>query len=120
LGYVALREGNHTEAHALLANGLRGFQEIGASEGIQLALRGLAALATVRRQPERAARLFGAAEALRERIRIVLPPVERPEYEQYVADARAQMDDQVFTAAWAEGQALSLDEAVQYALHEEA
>src|SRR5574341_1092978 len=112
LGYVALREGHHVEAHTLLADGLRGFHEIGASDGIQLALRGLAALATVQRQPEQAARLFGAAEALRERIRIVLPPVERPEYGQYVAAARAQTENGAFTAAWAEGQALSLDEAV--------
>jgi tetratricopeptide (TPR) repeat protein len=112
LGYLALREGGPAEAHGLLADGLRGFHEAGASEGVQLALRGLAALSGTQGRPEQAARLFGAAEVLRERIGMVLPPVERPEYEDYVAAIRTQMGGDVFAAAWAEGRAMSLDRAV--------
>ncbi len=116
LGYLALREDSPAEAYTLLADGLRGFHEFGVNEGIQLALRGLAALAGAQRQPERAARLFGAAEALRERIGMVLPPVERSEYEEYVAAVRTAMDEHDFTAAWAEGRVMSLDQAVGFAL----
>jgi tetratricopeptide (TPR) repeat protein len=116
LGYLALREGTPAQAYTLLTDGLRGFHEIGVMEGIQLALRGLAALAGIQRQPQRAARLFGAAEALRERIGIILPPVERPEYEEYVAAVRTGMSEHDFTAVWAEGRATSLDQAVGFAL----
>jgi len=115
-GYLALREGSTAEAYTLLADGLRGFHESGASEGVQLALRGLAALAGVQRRSERAAQLFGAAEALRERLGMVLPPVERPEYEEYVAAVRTAVNDHDFTTAWAEGRGMSLDQAVGLAL----
>jgi len=116
LGYLALRENSPAEAYALLADGLRGFHDLGVSEGIQLALRGLAALAEAQRRAERAARLFGAAEALREGIGTVLPPVERSAYEEYVAAARTEMNEHDFTAAWAEGRVMSPDEAVGFAL----
>jgi predicted ATPase/class 3 adenylate cyclase len=116
LGYLALREGSHAEAYTLLADGLRGFHESGAGEGIQLALRGLAALAGAQRQVDRAARLFGAAEALRDRIGIVLPPIERPEYEADVATVGTGMGKHDFVTAWAEGRGMSLDAAVDFAL----
>jgi hypothetical protein len=47
---------------------------------------------------------------------MVLPPVERSEYDEYVATARTAMDGRSFSAAWAEGRAMSLDQAVGLAL----
>jgi predicted ATPase/class 3 adenylate cyclase len=116
LGYLSLREGRIAEARTLLADGLRGFHEVGASEGVQLALRGFGALAAAQGQARRAVRLFGAAEALRDRIGIVLPPVERPEYEEYLAAARDGMNGHDFTAAWEEARGMSVDQAIEFAL----
>jgi tetratricopeptide (TPR) repeat protein len=68
--------------------------------------------------PERAVRLLGAAAALREAIGEALHTVERAEFEGSLAAARAALGEQKFAAAWAEGQALRLDEAIRVAFEE--
>jgi hypothetical protein len=79
-------------------------------------LESFAIIAIRREQPIRAARLFGAAEALRGRIDIPMTGYEREEYERQVADLRAGMDGKTFEAAWAEGRNLTMEEAIQIAL----
>jgi DNA-binding NarL/FixJ family response regulator len=64
----------------------------------------------------RAARLLGAAAALLGVTGGFLEPVDRADYDTYVAAARARLGDQAFASAWAEGQALAMDEAIAYAL----
>ncbi len=97
------------------------------SVGISVALRdtwalvyglvGLAGVVVRRGDPERAARLFGAAEALGEAasVRASFPPT-RGLYVQDVASVRAQLDTETFATAWAEGRAMTLEEAIAYAL----
>lgn len=75
-------------------------------------LAGLAGIAGAHRQPERAARLFSAAEALRESAGLPLPRVQRTDYDRDVAAARAQLDEAAFAVAWATGRALTLEEAI--------
>ena len=65
---------------------------------------------------ERAARLFGVVAALRETSGEVLSPAERSVQERHVAIARAQMDETAWQAAWAEGRAMPLEQAIAYAL----
>jgi hypothetical protein len=67
----------------------------------------------------RAARLLGAAEATRRALGAPRPPIERAEQEATVLAARAALDEAAFATAWAEGEALSLEEAVAEALAEE-
>jgi predicted ATPase/class 3 adenylate cyclase len=67
-------------------------------------------------EAERAAKLFGAAEALREIINIPMTKIERIEYDQEVADLRAGMDDQSFLSFWADGRALTMEQAIEFAL----
>jgi hypothetical protein len=83
-------------------------------------LEGLAALAAAQAQPERAARLFGTAEGLREAMGAPLPPAERAEHDRSVAAVRTTLGEEAFAAAWAEGRAMSRDQAVAFALTEEA
>jgi hypothetical protein len=80
-------------------------------------LERFATLAVGRRQPQRATRLLGAAAALRERIGAPLPPVDRADYDRDVASAHAQLDEVTFDAAWAAGQALTLEQAIAEALN---
>ncbi|HSH77162.1 MAG TPA: hypothetical protein VLA19_01370 [Herpetosiphonaceae bacterium] len=61
---------------------------------------------------------FGAAEALLEPSGELLPPAERSKHERHVAIARAQMDEAAWQAAWAEGRAMTLEQAVAYALED--
>jgi len=67
-------------------------------------------------QPERAARLLGASEALHDALGLGPTISDQHEINGYVAAVRAQLDEAVFEAAWAEGRAMSLEEAIAYAL----
>jgi predicted ATPase/class 3 adenylate cyclase/DNA-binding CsgD family transcriptional regulator len=63
-----------------------------------------------------AARLFGAAEAIRRRIGTVRYKVWDAGHQRSVAALRDAMGEQDFGSAWAEGAALSTEEAIGYAL----
>ena len=76
----------------------------------------LASVAGSEGQPVRAARLWGAAEALREEIGATLSPVERTFYARYIAAARDALDDTTWETAWAEGRKMTPEEAVEYGL----
>jgi hypothetical protein len=82
------------------------------------ALLGLAMGAVASHQGEKAARLFGAAEALRESrgIRHLQAQGIRLLYDYHVAALRGQLDEATFAREWALGRRLSLDEAVALAL----
>ena len=81
-------------------------------------LSGLAAVAAAQAQPERAARLFGAAEALREAMGSQLLPLDYGGYPHHLGATRAQLGEETFGAAWGTGQAMTLQQAVDYAIAE--
>ena len=68
---------------------------------------------------ERAARLLGAAAALREMFGYPVEPLDRRFYDQSVSATREQLTPGQFGAAWAEGQALSLEQLLADVLGEE-
>ncbi|HSH77819.1 MAG TPA: tetratricopeptide repeat protein, partial [Herpetosiphonaceae bacterium] len=116
LGLVARALGDYARAATLLRESLLVCREIDWTLGCCFGLESLAGVAVDQGQATRAARLFGASEALRERIGIVVDPDDRPEYARDVAAARRQLDETAFAAAWAEGRAMTLEQAVAYAL----
>jgi DNA-binding NarL/FixJ family response regulator len=69
-----------------------------------------------RGQAERAARLYGAAAALRERVDALVAQWERPAHERRLAAVRATLGPAAFDAAWAAGAALPLPAAIAEAL----
>ena len=81
-------------------------------------LNAFAAVAAAQNQMERASKLFSAAEALYLPLRFEMSARERAEHDQAIASARAELGEAAFAKAWAEGQAMTLDEAVAYALRE--
>jgi DNA-binding CsgD family transcriptional regulator len=78
-------------------------------------LLGLAGVAASERQAERSARLFGAGQSLMQSIGGSLDPADRAEYDRSLAGARAHLDEAAWQKSYAEGQALTLDEAIAYA-----
>jgi hypothetical protein len=80
-------------------------------------LVGLAGIAARQGDPVRAARLFGAAEALGEAASVTpsFPPT-RALYERDLAAVRKQLDKEMFAAAWAEGCTMTAEEAAALAL----
>lgn len=116
LAYVAHHEGEDNRAAQLFAEGLTQHRELGNREGMTECLAGFATLAAARGQLEAAARLFGAVEALREAIGALAWPGGTAEYERNASLVRSQLDTETYVAARAEGQAMTLELAVAYAL----
>jgi len=115
-GYLAHDQGDDARAAALLAEGLTLSRIIGEKGLIAYCLRGLGGVAVAQGQPERGVRLLSAAEALFEIYGQVMNPTARDEHDREVAVARAQLGDAAFTAAWAEGRAMAMEQAIAYAL----
>ncbi len=65
---------------------------------------------------QRAVRLFGAAAALRDTSGETIPPNERRVHERHLAFAQLHLDEAAWQTAWAEGRAMTLEQAVAYAL----
>ena len=79
-------------------------------------LNGLGDLACVAQQYERAARLFGAANQLREALGLRPNPSDQECHDHYTATTRARLGEAAFAAALAGGQAMTLEQAIEYAL----
>jgi predicted ATPase/class 3 adenylate cyclase len=118
LGRFAHLRVDYGRATALYRESLRLRLELGEKSGIAACLEGLAGLAGAQGRQERAALLFGAAEALRESISWPVKHFERAGYER-LADLnaiRAGLGEEAFRVAWAEGRVMPLEQAVAYAL----
>jgi predicted ATPase/class 3 adenylate cyclase/DNA-binding CsgD family transcriptional regulator len=111
---VAIAQGEPQQAERDAHDALACAAEIEAYLGISDNLECLAALAGDACSHREAARLFGAAHGIRERIGEVRFKVWDAGYETSVAALRDTMGEQDFDSAWAEGAALSTDEAIGY------
>jgi predicted ATPase/DNA-binding SARP family transcriptional activator len=116
LGQTAVGLGDLPTAHSLFEESLGLFHQRGDPWGSAESLEGLASVAVAGGQAERAARLFGAAEMMREAAQVPLRLFERPDYDRHVAVARAALQEDAFAAAWAEGRAIGPEQAIQDAL----
>ena len=120
LGYGELVKGDPEPAAALLEEALRLLR--GSEDKFCLAYGffGLAAVAEAQAEPARAARLWGATEALREEIGVDSLShweLHTYDYEGRVSAARNMLGDEgAWERAWAEGRAMTPDQAVEYAL----
>ncbi|MGD9892504.1 MAG: tetratricopeptide repeat protein [Dehalococcoidia bacterium] len=112
LGMVAEDQGEHATARACWEESVALSRELVSTLGITNCLVGLARIAGTPAQSARAARLLGAAAALREAIGYVIPPSERAEHEAGMAAVRATLGEDAFAAAWSAGRAMSLEEAI--------
>lgn len=121
LGMGALDRRDPGRAAEVFEEDLRVLREIKDKVGIVYGLLGMAAVNALRGRPTAAARLFGAAESLREDIGHPLMPHEEAsyDYEGYLASARAGLTEAAFDAAWSEGSAMSFERAIEYALSPE-
>ncbi|MEP6756661.1 MAG: tetratricopeptide repeat protein [Chthonomonadales bacterium] len=134
LGNVAKFQGDYGAARAFYEQSVEIRKEIGDRQGMVESMEAFAMLAAsschisalptetttapenVGAYLQRAPRLWGAAQALREQIGAPLSPGEQKEQDAKVAEARQQLDGEEWTAAWEAGRQMSLEEAVAYAL----
>ncbi len=115
LAQAAEAAGDLGGAHARLLESLAMWQATDSPAGIAHCLEEWARLAAAHEQPERAARLWGAAAALRATRAAPLPLPDRAAYDRTVAAAHAQLGSATWAVAWAAGQEMALEQALTYA-----
>ena len=115
-GRVACKEGMVALAEESLVEALTIMRALGALMDTAKALETFAELALAEHAPERAARIWGATEHLREEIEVPILLDEQAGYQSTVAAARAVLGDEAFDRAWNEGRGMPLEEVVRYAL----
>jgi tetratricopeptide (TPR) repeat protein len=117
LGRVARLQGEYELAARLYTEGQQLATTRNRRQYTAWCLAGLAELAALRHQPQKAARLLGAANAVPE-LYIDLWPFERLELEQMAGTIRDGMDEATFETAQAEGRAMTLEQAIELALEQ--
>ncbi|MFN8540403.1 MAG: LuxR C-terminal-related transcriptional regulator [Thermomicrobiales bacterium] len=116
LGRIALYDGDPASALAQFTESLLLRRDLGDNGGIAVALEGLAGVANALHNPGDAARLAGAADAIRAQVGIPLPSSDQPFYRRIVAEIRQGLTEAAYAAAWTAGQALPPDRAITLAL----
>jgi predicted ATPase/class 3 adenylate cyclase len=115
---IAQQNGDYDQATKLLRQSLQGFKKLKRDDHIALSLARLATLAELSGIKRRSARLLGVAEAYRNLSQTVLAPVHRDEYDGLVSEFQKFRGDEVFERNYAEGYAMSFEDALAYALEE--
>jgi len=114
-GWVALLQGDHERARISYRESLNLSTELGDKMVALSSLDGLSCISAAEGASERAARLFGAGEAVGPDLISERDALRAP----YLAMARSQLDEASWQGAWEEGRAMSMEQAIEYALSEE-
>jgi predicted ATPase len=118
LGYIAQHKGEFDEAKSLFLQSLNDFRELGNQRGIAECLASLAGLAAEQGKHAWAVPLLSAAEGLLSSFGGVWWPADRVEIERARDRMKSALNEE-FDQLWAQGQAMSTEEAITYALKEE-
>lgn len=119
LGYVAFHEGNLVEARGILTESTLSFAKDNYTIGVVYSLEGLAGLYATLGKTELAAKLIGFADAVREKISDIRPPLEQADVDMSIAACIARMDKSAFAKAYEEGKGMSMERAVELATGED-
>jgi predicted ATPase/class 3 adenylate cyclase len=120
LGWIALLQDDLGRAADIYKESLTLAWDTGMNHIVQGDLEGFACLAAVRGETERAARLWGAVQTLHETKGIPRDTDFLAEADARISAVRSGMGEEAWEEAWRKGRAMTLDEAVSYALEEEA
>jgi len=116
LGNVARGMGNYAMARELYNESLMIDWELGAKWHLAYTLEGIGYLEILLEDPARALRLLSAASRLRQSIGSPLPASGQAEFDRNLQVARSRLSGAEQEKGWAEGQSLTLEEAVQFGL----
>jgi tetratricopeptide (TPR) repeat protein len=116
IGHIARLQGDSSQAKEIYRQTITRFHDLGNRAAVAHQLECFAHLAIVEENPRRAARLFGAAEALRQRIDSQMADHERLEYQWSLERLRAILTEGELEAFWAEGRTLTMEQAIEFAI----
>jgi predicted ATPase/class 3 adenylate cyclase len=116
LGVLALYEGREADAFHLFAEGLESARRTGWQINIAYCTSGFACIAAARGDTGTAARLFGAAEGVEERVGEQIQSYARQVFDQAAAPIRERLTEPAIAAAWSTGRAMTEGDTVSFAL----
>jgi len=116
LAYTILRQGNIMQAIDMFSVAIQRFQKTNTIIGLVYAIEGSASLNVNQDQPERAARLFAWADAMRDQIGDQRPPVEQASVERDLEVIHSTLNDAEFEKLSTEGRAMTTEQAIVLAL----
>jgi predicted ATPase/DNA-binding winged helix-turn-helix (wHTH) protein len=116
LAYIDGAQGDPAAAYAACCEALEIYAGLGYRRGIARALEGSACLALAQGHSERALKLAAAAAQLRQAIGAPRHQAEQLKLDRTLQPAWKSLSDAEGKRAWAEGSALSLENAIQYSL----
>lgn len=116
LALLAVNQSNFARAAALYQESLKLRWQFGDKWGLAESLAGLAGVASETGQPEQAARLFAAVQALLDAISASLSPLAQAYFERQLAATRAHLSEATFKALWTEGQERPLEQVIHETL----
>ncbi len=117
LASLSCDQGNNAEARRLYSESIKVFQELGHKRGVARALECLAVSAAAQSNAEQSLHLAGAAAALRQRLGAPLTPSEQLRLEKALEFARRTLGNAAGLAAWMEGWAMPVEQAVHEAIN---
>jgi non-specific serine/threonine protein kinase len=115
-GYASIQQGDFRRAGEFFEQSLELNLELGINQGIVGCLTAISQLVLMEGAAAKAVRLLGAGEALLKSGDSRLLARDRIQHDQCRMDARHRLDEATFDAAWAEGQSMTLEQAIQEAL----
>ncbi len=116
IGHTEREMGNLSQAKAIYLETIRDWQKVGNRSAIAHQLECFGFLAIADEEPQRAAKLFSAAEALRERSASPMRDQEHVEYDRSVMQLRSMLPEADFNALWAEGRTMTMEQAIELAV----
>ncbi len=116
LGHIARHTGDLQQAKQIYHETIMGWKDLGNRGAIAHELECFAFIAIAEEEPQRALKLFGAAEALREKAQSPMTDQERIEYDEAVAQMRELLNASEFNSRWSDGRTMSMGQAIAFAL----
>jgi tetratricopeptide (TPR) repeat protein len=116
LGKIASDRGEYENAYSLHKEALTLLKGTGNRWSTLYALEAFARLTVRRQQMEPAVRLLGSTAGFYEQIRFFMSPLERDLHARSLEAVRAGLTREAFEGGWTEGQSMTLEQAVTYAL----
>ncbi len=118
LAAVRVETEEFSEAAEMLGEAFAILEYLGDKRLIAEGLEGIGFMSAARERWASAARMLGTAEGIRISIGSPIPPASCAHYDRWISALKAGIEESSFKATWAEGRALSIEQAIAAALEE--
>jgi predicted ATPase/class 3 adenylate cyclase len=116
LAHLERQLGHYVSALTYYRETIVAFRDIAQTGAVSHQLECFAFIALAQDQGERALQLFAAANALREKGVTPMTPDEQRYFDEQLKSLREKMDTMKFESIWSQGRALTMEQAIAYAL----